>query len=206
MKRLLVLTVAVLALTLTANRASAGGWWIGEAWPGWYVTYTPQTVTYWQPERFYREVETEVDVPTYKTVTRTLKVTVLEEDFREEEHVGTFWVWVPRTFEVEVERTRSKRVQMVEKPSGNVFWVSVPEVYTEKIPQVRMEHVKEMRKWTDRVPYFKPVEKVYEQDVVVIEVERKKVMVLQRVTRLVPYETSLLVPVYVPGAVPRPHP
>jgi hypothetical protein len=93
---------------------------------------------------------------------------------------------------------------MLELPSGNIFWISVPEVHTETVPQVRMEHVKEMRKWTEQVPYWKPVEKTYEQDSVVVEMQKKTFKVKQPYTRLVPYQSTVLVPVYVPGAVPRP--
>ena len=201
MRKQVVLTLAVLALTLTASRASAG-WYTGPLIPAYQVTYVPQKATYWVPEVFYRYVEVEVQEPTYTKVTKRTTVTVLEEDFRDEEHVGTFYNIVPRTFEVDVVRCKLVRMKISDPCTGNVFWINRPEPYIERVPQVVMEREKELRKWTVRQSYFKPVERTYDQDFTVCELHPKKVFVKQPFTRLVPFETTLLVPVFVPpGAV-----
>jgi hypothetical protein len=197
----MALALAILAIVLTANRASAG-WFIGDVLPAYQVTYVPQKVTCWRPETFWREVDTVVEEPAYTKVTKRFNVTVLEEDFREEEHVGTFYKFVPRTFEVEVQRCRLVRTKISDPLTGNVFWIGRPEFYTERVPQIVMDRVAEHRAWTVRVPFYRPVEKTYEQDFIVCEVQYRTVKVKQPFSRLVPYESSLLVPVYVPPAVP----
>jgi hypothetical protein len=196
-----VLTLAVLALALTANRATAGIW-IGETLPGWYVTYVPQKATYWQVELDYRTVEMQVEEPTYHTETRRVTVTVLEENFRDEEHVGTFHKYVPRTSDVEVTRCRMVPMTMTEPLTGCGYTICRPEWYTEWQQRITYDYVAERQKFTVRVSYFKPVEKTYEQDVTVVQMVPKTVTVRQPFRRLVPTETEVLVPVLAPAGFP----
>jgi hypothetical protein len=204
MLKLLGLAIlAVLAISLTANPAKAGGYWAMHPWmPCYYVHYEPQKATAWCPEKHFREVEVVVQEPTYKTVTKRFKKTVLVEEFRNEEHTGTFSRSVPRSYEIEVLRVRLVPMK-VASPCGHcVFTVGYPELYWQKMEQIAMERVVEQRTWTVRVPYYRPVEKLYEQDVVEVEWHAKTVKVLEPYTILVPYEISLYVPILVPPAVP----
>ncbi len=197
-KRLCVLSLAVLALAFSANRAAAD-WGFADNLPGHYITYVPQKVTCWEPQTFYRDVETTVEEPTYRTVTKQFNVTVLEQDFRDEEHEGTFSKFVPRGFDVEVLRWRLVPVTARDPLTGTTFTYCLPESYVQKQHREVIERVEERRKYMVRVVFYRPVEKTYEQDFVVTEMHPKKVLVREPFSRLVPYEASVLVPVYIPA-------
>jgi hypothetical protein len=127
---------------------------------------------------------------------------VLVEEFRNEEHTGTFFKYVPRTFEIDVQRCRLVPMKIVDPGSRCVFVVGIPELYVQRMEQKVMERVAEQRSWIVRVPYYRPVEKLYEQDFTQIDWHAKTVKVMEPYTILVPYEISVYVPILVPPAVP----
>jgi len=154
MKQLLVSILAVLAVALAANTTTAGGYWTMHPWmPPYYVHYEPQKAIAWRPETHFREVEAIVQEPTYKTVTKQYMLTVMVEDFRNEEHTGTFYKYVPRTFEIDVQRVRLVPTK-VASPCGHcILTIGVPELYTQRQQHIAMDRVAKQRKWIVRVPF-----------------------------------------------------
>jgi hypothetical protein len=190
--------MAVVALALAAGPVRAGWWCTSYCPPPVCVTYVEKEVTCFRPVVREREVPCVVNRPVFHTETVKQTCTILVPEYHNEKRVVTYFRSVPREIECEALRCRAIPVTVCDPCTGCQYTTCRYETYVEKVKRTVLECVPEPREITVRVCSYRPQEMTYDVRRVVCEWKTETVVRKQYYCEMVPYQTTVRVPVCVP--------
>jgi hypothetical protein len=211
MKKLLLLSLALGAIALTASPAQAHG--LRRACrscasvcstpcyiprPQYTIAYEDRVVTRYKQEWKQREVPVTYQKPVIKEVTKKVKVTNLVPEYKDEKRTVPHFMHEKKEVEREVTRCVRVRVCYVDPCTGCTYTQIQRQLITEKVKGYVWECIPHKKEVVVKVCTLKPVTKEVEIKQRICEYETVKGVRTERYCELVPYQTIIRVAVCVP--------
>jgi hypothetical protein len=199
MKNLLVVSLTIGFLGVSAAPALAFGR-SRDCTPPCPTTlvWEERVVTCYKPEWREEKVKCVVNRVHYKAVDVPMQCTIMVAKWDNVKEHRTFYTPVPKTVEEEVVRCKMVPVQSTDPCTGCTVTCYRPETYTEKVKCTVMTCKVETREVTVKRCRWEPQVKQFTQRRYIPECRPETVSTVRRYCVMVPYQTTVKVPVRVP--------
>jgi hypothetical protein len=167
--------------------------------PAVQVQYVEKTVTCYKPEWKEREVKCTVNRMVTRTEVVPVKCNIMVPVWTDQKQTQVFYKRVPKEVEREVTTCHMVRDCVVDPCTGCTRTVCRPEYSTQKVKCTIWECIPEKRDVTVRVCSWKPEERTVETRRVICEWKPETITRKERYCEMVPYQTTVKVPVCVPA-------
>jgi len=204
MNKLWALGLAVGVVALSAAPAQAGGccWKSCCVTCCYTVTWVDQVVTCCKPEWRERDVTCTVVRVIPREVVEQRKICVMVPVYTDVRKTITVCRAVPREVVSNVTCCRMVPVTCTDPCTGCCYTCCKPEYYTTQVKSIVCDYVQEPRDIVCRVCSYTPQERVIECRRIVCDYKPETVVRKERFCVMVPYQTTIKVPVCTPVCAP----
>lgn len=164
------------------------------------VNYVEKTVTCMKPEWREKDITCTVNRCIPREVVEERKVCVLVPETRQEKRTITVCRQVPREIEVDVTCCQMVPVACTDPCTGCTVTVCKPQYVTKKVKKIVCDLVPEQREIVVNVCNYRQEERTIQCKRIVFDIQPETVVRKVRECVMVPYTTTVKVPVCVPVA------